>query len=78
MGGASPVTAGAAAFGTTGLGCAACHGDKAQGGRGPALAGGRGLDHFRRVHAHGLFPPSVVTDQDVAVLVAFLQTQPRG
>lgn len=76
--GTPPATAGAAAFSTTGLGCAACHGDKAQGARGPELAGGRGLDDFRRVHAHGLFPPSVVTDKDFAAIVAFLRTQPRS
>lgn len=75
--GVSPVTAGAAAFSTTGLGCASCHGDKAQGARGPALAGGRDLDQFRGVHAHGLFPSSVVTDRDFQAIVAFLKTQPR-
>ncbi len=69
--------AGATAFSTTGLGCAACHGDRAQGGRGPTLAGGRDLEDFRRVHAHGLFPPSVVTDKDFAAILAFLRTQPR-
>ncbi len=73
--GVAPEKAGAMAFSTTGLGCAACHGDKAQGGRGPALAGGRDLEEFRGVHAHGLFPPSVVTDEDFAAIVAFLKTQ---
>jgi uncharacterized membrane protein len=76
--GQRPAAAGATAFSTTGLGCAACHGDHAQGARGPALAGGRPLGDFRRVHAHGLFPPSVVTDRDFAAIVAFLRTQPRG
>ncbi|UTI63855.1 DUF2231 domain-containing protein [Paraconexibacter antarcticus] len=75
--GMSPVKAGAQAFSTTGLGCAACHGDHAQGARGPGLGGGRELDAFRRVHAHGLFPPSVVTDKDFAAINAFLRTQPR-
>jgi cytochrome c553 len=75
-GATSPAAAGAAAFATTGLGCAACHGDHAQGARGPALAGGRGLDAFRRVHAHGLFPPSVVNNRDYAAILAFLKTQP--
>jgi mono/diheme cytochrome c family protein len=73
--GVSPEQAGAKAFSTTGLGCAACHGDKAQGGRAPALAGGRELEEFRGVHGHGLFPPSVVTDEDFAAIVAFLKTQ---
>lgn len=70
--------AGKAAFSTTGLGCASCHGDHAQGARGPALAGGRPLEDFRRVHQHGLFPPSVVTDRDFAAIVSFLKTQPRS
>ena len=76
--GTSPVTAGAEAFSTTGLGCAACHGDHAQGARGPGLGGGRDLDDFRRVHAHGLFPPSVVTDKDFAAIDAYLRTQARS
>lgn len=75
--GTTPVKAGAMAFSTSGLGCAACHGDHAQGARGPGLGGGRDLDEFRRVHGHGLFPPSVVTDRDFAAIVAFLRTQPR-
>lgn len=75
--GVPPVKAGAAAFSTSGLGCASCHGEAAQGARGPSLAGGRGLDDFRRVHQHGLFPPSVVTDRDFAAIVAFLKTKPR-
>ena len=73
-GGASPMVAGKAAFSAEGLGCARCHGGLAQGQRGPALAGGRGLDDFRRVHAHGLFPPSVVTDKDFAAINAYLRT----
>jgi uncharacterized membrane protein len=75
--GVSPVRAGADAFSTAGLGCASCHGDKAQGARGPALAGGRDLEEFRGVHGHGLFPASVVTDRDFQAIVAFLRTQPR-
>lgn len=75
----TPATqAGRAAFSTTGLGCAACHGNLARGGRGPSLAGGRGLDDFRRVHGHGLFPPAVVTDRDYAAIVAYLRTLPGG
>ena len=75
--GTSPVEAGAAAFSGDGLGCASCHGGLAQGARGPQLAGGKDLEDFRRVHAHGLFPPSVVTDEDFAAIVAFLKTKPR-
>lgn len=60
------------------LGCASCHGDAAQGARGPRLAGGRDLDDFRRVHAAGLFPPAVVTDRDFAAIDAWLRTLDRG
>jgi mono/diheme cytochrome c family protein len=77
--GATPVQAGGEAFSADGLGCASCHGNLAQGGRGPELAGGRSLEKFRGVHGHGLFPPNVVTDRDFAAIVAFLKTkQPTG
>ncbi len=66
--------AGRMAFSRSGLGCAACHGDLAQGDRGPALAGGVPLDEFRHVHGHGLFPAKVVTDRDFAAIVAYLRT----
>jgi mono/diheme cytochrome c family protein len=71
--------AGQEAFGTSGLGCASCHGDQAQGARGPQLAGGVDLARFRRVHEHGLFPKKIVTDRDFAAIDAWLRTlQPRG
>jgi uncharacterized membrane protein len=70
--------AGRMAFARDGLGCASCHGDHAQGLRGPQLAGGRDLGDFRRVHAHGLFPPSVVSDRDFAAIDAYLKTLPAG
>jgi uncharacterized membrane protein len=75
--GTSPAAAGKQAFARDGLGCASCHGDQAQGDRGPRLAGGRDLDEFRRVHARGLFPPSVVSDRDFAAINAWLHTLPR-
>ena len=75
--GTPPVEAGGEAFSGDGLGCASCHGGLAQGARGPQLAGGKPLEDFRRVHEHGLFPPSVVTDKDFAAIVAFLKTKPR-
>ena len=68
------VQAGKAAFAAEGLGCARCHGDLAQGLRAPMLAGGRDLPDFRRVHQHGLFPASVVTDKDFAAIDAWLKT----
>ena len=68
------VAAGKLAFSEQGLGCARCHGDLAQGLRAPPLAGGRDLPDFRRVHQHGLFPPSVVTDRDFAAIDAWLRT----
>ena len=70
--------AGEQAFSTSGLGCASCHGDRAQGARGPRLADGKDLADFRRVHAQGLFPPSVVTDRDFAAVDAWLKTLRRG
>jgi mono/diheme cytochrome c family protein len=76
--GADPATAGKQAFSETGLGCASCHGELAKGDRGPALAGGRDLDEFRRVHGHGLFPEQVVTDRDFAAIDAWLRTLPRA
>jgi len=72
--GARPAVAGRAAFAEGGLGCASCHGDRAQGDRGPPLAGGRDVEEFRRVHAHGLFPAAVVSDRDFAAIDAYLQT----
>ena len=44
------------------------------GARGPGLAGGREVEEFRGVHGHGLFPPAMVSDRDVAAIDAFLQT----
>lgn len=66
--------AGRRAFSTFGLGCAACHGDQAQGARGPRLAGGVELEEFRGVHGHGLFPPRIVSDRDFAAIDAWLKT----
>jgi mono/diheme cytochrome c family protein len=77
-GGRPEVQAGKQAFSEQGLGCASCHGDQAQGQRGPRLAGGVELEEFRGVHAHGLFPPSVVTDRDFAAVNAYLKTLSRG
>ena len=70
------VAAGQQAFSAAGLGCAACHGDRAQGLRSPRLAGGVELEEFRHVHGHGLFPPKVVTDGDFAAINAWLRTLP--
>ena len=73
------VLAGREAFSAEGLGCARCHGDRAQGTRGPALAGGRDLADFRRVHGHGLFPPQLVSDRDFAAIDAWLKSlKPAG
>lgn len=66
--------AGMAAFSRSGLGCASCHGDRAQGERGPRLAGGVDLEEFRGVHQHGLFPPQIVTDRDFAAIETYLKT----
>jgi mono/diheme cytochrome c family protein len=71
--GTSQVAAGRAAFSVSGLGCASCHGMRAQGMRGPRLAGGEKLEHFRSVHAGGLFPPSIVTGRDFAAINAYLK-----
>jgi mono/diheme cytochrome c family protein len=72
--GASQVAAGRMAFSAQGLGCARCHGDLAQGLRGPDLRGGRELGDFRRVHGHGLFPARAVPDRDFAAIDAYLRT----
>jgi uncharacterized membrane protein len=76
-GGTSPTAAGRQAFSAAGLGCALCHGELAQGERGPRLAGGAELVDFRRVHRHGLFPPAIVSDRDFAAIDAWLRTLPR-
>lgn len=76
--GTAPEQAGRQAFSATGLGCARCHGDQAQGARGPRLAGGAELEEFRGVHQHGLFPPAIVTDRDFRAIDAWLKTLPRG
>jgi uncharacterized membrane protein len=74
--GTAPATAGKQAFSSAGLGCALCHGDHAQGLRGPRLAGGVDLRDFRRVHGNGLFPPKIVSDRDFAAIEAWLETLP--
>jgi mono/diheme cytochrome c family protein len=74
--GTPPAQAGRQAFSTDGLGCASCHGDQAQGQRGPRLAGGVKLEDFRHVHAAGLFPPQVVKDADFQAIDAWLKTLP--
>jgi mono/diheme cytochrome c family protein len=71
------VRAGRQAFSEMGLGCAACHGDLAQGARGPRLAGGVELEEFRGVHGRGLFPPRIVSDRDFAAIDVWLQTLGR-
>ena len=76
--GTDAAAAGRRAFARSGLGCASCHGDQAEGLRGPSLAGGRGLDDFRRVHGAGLFPPAVVSDRDFAAVDAWLKTLRSG
>jgi uncharacterized membrane protein len=58
----------------TGLGCGSCHGMDAQGGRGPALAGGIELDWFRQAHGTGLFPKNVVTDPMFQAVNDYLKT----
>lgn len=75
--GMAPATAGRMAFSAQGLGCARCHGDLAQGQRGPDLQGGREVLDFRRVHGHGLFPPKAVSDREFAAIDAWLRTLPR-
>lgn len=75
--GVPDVRAGKQAFSEMGLGCAACHGDQAQGERGPRLAGGVELEEFRGVHGHGLFPPRIVSDRDFAAIDAYLKSLGR-
>lgn len=72
--GTPPATAGRAAFSASGLGCALCHGDHAQGMRGPRLAGGVDLQDFRHVHGHLLFPQRIVSDRDFQAIDAYLRT----
>lgn len=72
--GTPQVDAGKQAFGTTGLGCAGCHGERGQGERGPRIAGGVEAEEFRGVHGGGLFPASVVTDQQFDAVNAYLKT----
>ncbi|HEV7753344.1 MAG TPA: DUF2231 domain-containing protein [Baekduia sp.] len=76
--GVPAAVAGRTAFSAQGLGCARCHGDQAQGQRGPRLAGGIAVPDFRRVHGRGLFPAQVVTDRDVAAIDAWLRTLGPG
>lgn len=77
--GMSPAQVGRIGFLPEGLGCARCHGNLAQGQRGPELAGGDiELAEFRGVHGHGLFPPKMVSDQDFADIKAYLQTLPSS
>lgn len=72
--GRGDVAAGRMAFSAQGLGCARCHGDLAQGLRGPNLQGGREVEDFRRVHGHGLFPRQAVSDRAFAAIDAYLRT----
>lgn len=58
----------------TGFGCASCHGMNAEGGRGPALAGGIELEWFRHAHGNELFPADVVTDPMFQALDDWLRT----
>jgi mono/diheme cytochrome c family protein len=76
--GVNPAVAGRQAFSAQGLGCARCHGDQAQGQRGPRLAGGVELEEFRGVHGHLLFPAKIVSDRDFAAVNAWLQTLGGG
>jgi uncharacterized membrane protein len=75
-GGTSMVSAGREAFSAGGLGCARCHGDHAQGQRGPGLGGGVELENFRRVHGAGLFPKSIVSNREFQAIDAYLRTLP--
>lgn len=75
--GTDPIGGGKQAFSTRGLGCARCHGNLAQGLRGPPLGGGIELRDFRGVHGGGLFPASVVTDRDFRAVDAWLRTLPE-
>src|SRR3954452_19324892 len=76
--GQSMVAAGKEGFASDGLGCARCHGDLAQGARGPRLAGGVELEEFRHVHGDGLFPPRIVSDRDFAAVNAYLRSLGSG
>jgi mono/diheme cytochrome c family protein len=76
--GASEAKARQQAFSASGLGCASCHGDQAQGDRGPRLAGGRDVEEFRRVHGRLLFPPEMVSDRDFAAIDAYLRSLAPG
>lgn len=73
----SPVTVGKWAF-QTGFGCSACHGMKAQGGRGPGVSGGFDVGRFEQTHGSGLFPRRIVTAQMLDALEAWLRTKPSG
>lgn len=62
-----------------GLGCAACHGMRAQGARGPGLSGiGFDVARFRHTHGSGLFPAQIVSDRMLAAVNAWLRTKPSG
>lgn len=74
--GVAPATAGRMGFSAQGLGCARCHGDQAEGLRGPNLQGGREVEEFRHVHGHGLFPSQAVSDRAFAAINAYLKTLP--
>jgi uncharacterized membrane protein len=76
--GRSEASAGRAAFSASGLGCAKCHGDLARGLRAPPLAGGVEAGDFRRVHGHGLFPRSMVSDRDFEAINSWLRTLSRA
>jgi uncharacterized membrane protein len=72
--GVAPAIAGRMAFSSQGLGCARCHGDLAEGQRGPSLQGGREIQEFRGVHGHGLFPSEAASDREFAAIDAWLKT----
>jgi uncharacterized membrane protein len=76
--GVAPAQAGRQAFSAQELGCARCHGDQAQGLRGPNLQGGRDVADFRRVHGHGLFPAQAVSDREFTAIDAWLRTLRSG
>jgi mono/diheme cytochrome c family protein len=76
--GVAPAVAGRMAFSAEGLGCARCHGDQAEGLRGPNLQGGREVEEFRNVHGHGLFPARAVTDRQFAAINAYLKSLGGG
>ena len=72
--GVPEVQAGRTAFSAQGLGCAECHGNQAQGMRGPRLAGGNDIEQYRHVHGNGLFPPNVVTPRMFRAINAYLRS----